>query len=123
MYSKNFKNGGEWDNVTLSDEEVQEVQEQLRAKNLEIMKKCLRDSKGLNDCINSTIAAALFSKLGESGFTVLQNALEHKARKIKDSENGKWKPIKKRLSKAEFDRLHEQGKIRKFGNQWQVKED
>jgi len=122
MYAKNFKNGEEWDSVTLSDEEVKETLEQLRAKNLEIMKKCLRDAKQLNDCINSTIAAALFSKLGESGFTVLQNALEHKARKIKDSENGKWKPIRKRLSKAEFDRLHGQGKIRKVGSQWQIKE-
>ncbi len=123
MYLKNFKNGEEWDSVTLSDEEVQEVLEELRARNLEIMKRCVEDAKKLNGRINSTIAAALFSKLGESGFTALQNALERKVRKIRDSENGKWKPIRKRLSKAEFDRLHGQGKIRKFGGRWQIRED
>ena len=86
---KIIKNNGEFHRVSLSEEDLKKVLEDLRERNLQLFSECLSDAKELfgpqprlltpeEMKLVTKMATALFLKLGTSSITTLVNQLEEK---------------------------------------------
>lgn len=92
MIGKNVRIGGKLDRITLTEDEEEEVMEELLKKNAKKMERCLEEGKrivekyrGKGDySINETdVALALFDKQATASFTVLSEAIEKKVMQLK----------------------------------------
>lgn len=86
IYTRNFRNNGEWETVKISREEERKLREELRARNKTIMAQCIEDAKELTNGTRSyprhvyEIAKALFRANGVQSFTFMNAYLDSKIR-------------------------------------------
>ena len=78
MYMKKCIINHKWQYIGLTDEEEKSLLEELRKDNLELMKRCLEDSKGLMKVESTEIAVALFERIADAKFTRIQAKLDEK---------------------------------------------
>lgn len=88
--SKNFLNKNRFEVARIEDEEESKIQEELRQKNIAIMKECIEDAKlllGKSYPRNIyTLAVALFEQRATKSFTLYLAFLDEKVRQIRNSK-------------------------------------
>lgn len=85
LFSKNIRNGGGWQTVTLSEEEEAKVRALHDVEAIRILRACTQDAQFLSENPERSfqIALALFDKRCDKVDAWMQKALEEKARQAR----------------------------------------
>jgi len=92
LFARNIQMNGMWNRLSLSDSEVAKVERHHREYTVSLMQQCLDDAKEIvkantltwvEDLQATIIAKELFNKRCHKIFTLVSNALDEKARRVR----------------------------------------
>lgn len=82
--SQNFRNNGGWATLTLTEQEIDRLEELHREYTVRVMKECIEDARMRNGLVDfPKVAAALFEARAEKFFTWVMRALQDKTRMVR----------------------------------------